>query len=210
MTAQQVAILQNANADIAQANAKLAQVILLTFELASHDSKGVIGSGLLVKSYFSSPQMMIFSQQSLGGYQTVLLWVWLIQLWTFLSARARYSFPLSNLKLLRCPFSVIEGVINSSIEGDILSTFLGVSVTSVPVIFEHAEMQSIGFAAITPETSSVLATLDISSEAKSRIFKALSKGLAVIVPKSMVLVKGLPTIGWWEIDTVSGAHYRCW
>jgi hypothetical protein len=71
-------------------------------------------------------------------------------------------------------------------------------------IFQEAYNQDIDLAVISKNNLDILSKLGISNEAKIRIIQAITKGNLVIVPKQMTTIFGKKTIGWFEIDPVTG------
>ncbi len=100
-------------------------------------------------------------------------------------------------------FEVVRGVLESTLEGEILSSMTGQSVVSFASIFENlTDPQDI--AVISEGTAQQLEVLAISDTARARIAQALSLGKGVVTPTRMVTVNGKPTIAWLETDRNTG------
>jgi Tfp pilus assembly protein PilE len=81
------------------------------------------------------------------------------------------------------------------------------TVVSTRAIFKAAHEQNITVAIIQKEWSFLTSTLNISSEAKKRIQRAVEAGKRVIVPIEMVMHGGKERIAWWEQTVETGQTY---
>ena len=70
--------------------------------------------------------------------------------------------------------------------------------------FNAAEDQGIPVTAIGAGNLVAVDELDVSPESRARIRAALSSGKSVITPSEMVIVDGVATLGWFEIDEATG------
>ncbi len=103
-------------------------------------------------------------------------------------------------------FEIIRGVLESSLEGEILSRHAehhGSSAFSVQDVLAHIESFHDG-AIIDSKTLPILDTFTISDTAKARITQAINSGRFVLTPSHMVDVNGSQTIGWVEVDAKTG------
>jgi hypothetical protein len=100
-------------------------------------------------------------------------------------------------------FEVVRGILESVLEGDILSSVTGQSVVSFASIFENLTNPG-DIAAFDTGTTQRLDDLAISDTAKARIALAFSQGKSVVTPTRMVTVNGKPTIAWVEVDRDTG------
>lgn len=103
-------------------------------------------------------------------------------------------------------FNTVRGIYNNVTERNVIA---GLGAGNVPIqntidIFQAAVAQGIGFTTITRETLFNLEALDISLEAKARITTDVLDGYLVVVPNQNVLLNGVETVAWAEIDQETG------
>ena len=109
-------------------------------------------------------------------------------------------------------FQVLRGLVESSLEDSIVTSVLplgsgtGQLATQVSAarVFQAAQAQGVELTLITPEERALVDTLNISAEAKLRIGRAVSSGLAVMVPASSVQIDGKEQIAWFQVDPQTG------
>lgn len=100
-------------------------------------------------------------------------------------------------------FEVTRGILESVLEGEILSSVTGQTDVSFASIFSNLTNPQ-DIVAIDAGSAQQVETLAISDTAKARIAQAISQGKDVVTPTRMVTVNGKPTIAWLEIDRNTG------
>jgi large repetitive protein len=100
-------------------------------------------------------------------------------------------------------FEVVRGIIESALEGEVLSAVTGKNSTSIFDIFNSLD-GSQDFAVIVNDNLQELESLPISDVAKARIAQAVRNGKGVISPRKMVTIEGKADISWFETDLVTG------
>jgi hypothetical protein len=123
------------------------------------------------------------------------------------------AYPGQNVQAVPA-YNVNFGLVDNFVESTTIPTppasvtdAAGAAVTtpaSALVILNTAVTQGVPIVAITPDTLTRLDELAISPEAKARITAAVQGGRVVFVPAESVLVNGSQTVGWYEIDPVTG------
>jgi hypothetical protein len=91
-------------------------------------------------------------------------------------------------------FEVARGILESVLEGEILSSVTGQAGVSFASIFANLTNPQ-DIAIVDAGTAQRLDTLAISSTAKSRIAQALSQGKGIVTPTRMITINGKPAIG---------------
>jgi hypothetical protein len=189
-----------ANAVIEQTRAVAAAILLASQGLSQR-----LADISLVKTYASQPRIFLVSNKPAD---------------TTTSTPAAFSVDLlsDTLRIVVLPgqkasesfgFNVQFGVLESVIETEVpAQMFSAVSSISAPMstatIFQTAQAEGVPFATITPANAGLLEALTISAEAKARISLALTDGKSIVVPTKSVTVNGVDTIGWLEVDPVTG------
>jgi hypothetical protein len=105
-------------------------------------------------------------------------------------------------------FNTVRGIYNNITERDVIANLQAPGQT-LPIqntmdIFDAAVTQGIGFTAITLDSLATLDTLNIPDEAKARIATEVQSGYLVMVPDRNVVINGVPTIAWAELDSQTG------
>jgi hypothetical protein len=90
-------------------------------------------------------------------------------------------------------FEVARGILESVLEGEILSSVTGQAGVSFASVFANLTNPQ-DISAIEAGTAQQLETLAISDTAKARIAQALSLGKGVVTPTHMVTINGKPAI----------------
>ncbi|HNB52577.1 MAG TPA: transglutaminase domain-containing protein, partial [Anaerolineales bacterium] len=98
----------------------------------------------------------------------------------------------------------LKGVSESYQEGEALGEFTGIEPITTARIFEEMAAQGIEPLWITPATMSLLDLYPLPSASTAYAKAALMEGKNVLIPSAPVLIDGEPTLGWWEIDPVTG------
>ncbi|HYF63522.1 MAG TPA: transglutaminase family protein, partial [Herpetosiphonaceae bacterium] len=97
-----------------------------------------------------------------------------------------------------------RGMTDIAIESDLLKRLAGADVVSTFNVMRTAQSQGIPLAGIAAQNIADLQTMDLSTEAKARIRQAASRGMLVVVPERMVTIGSKTTVGWYEMDPVTG------
>jgi uncharacterized membrane protein len=107
-------------------------------------------------------------------------------------------------------FNLARGLYETAVERNVIARLGDLSgrpqpITNTGDVFNAAAAQGIPLTSITPQTLAQLDGLDLPAEAKARITVDVSQnGMLVIVPTRSVLVNGVPTTAWDEINPVTG------
>jgi uncharacterized repeat protein (TIGR01451 family) len=105
-------------------------------------------------------------------------------------------------------FNTVRGIYNNITERNVIADLAPAGqspqMQNTSDVFEAAAAQGIGFTEITSDSLLQLDSLNISAEARARIATDVQNGYAVIVPTQNVLLNGVETISWAEIDTQTG------
>ncbi len=187
---------------VAQAATLTQEIALVTtettgmaFTAASDRFLKQLQQGYLTKAYYDSPRLTLALTRKEGNALKVML-----------------DLQKNNLRAVPFPgqvanigvfFEFLRGVMESTLEGEIVSAATGSSATAIADIFGQAQGTP-PLAIIAPDTPRDLEGLSLSSEAKARIAQALSAGHAVLTPTQVVTIAGKQTVGWLETDWRTG------
>jgi uncharacterized membrane protein len=108
-------------------------------------------------------------------------------------------------------FNFARGVLESELETTIMNDPAAeqpssslLPAVSTSLIFEAAQAENIGIIVLSQANVSLLDSLNFPQEAKARITDALQSGKLVFVPSREVTINGTTTIGWYELNPVTG------
>ncbi len=102
-------------------------------------------------------------------------------------------------------FLVSHGYTDSLLEAAAVPVVSGATTLSTAAIFQAAVSQGIGIIMIGPANLGILSTLNISDDAKALISAAVGAGNYVVVPTSSVSINGAGRVGWYVINSTTGA-----
>lgn len=203
-TPEQEAAIQRLDRERWGAMNRVGSFVLLTYFSVSDQAQQERDDLLLSTSYPDSPRIAIFSCQAETGDEEpgMTLAIDLQE-----DDVRMLAGPGQNQEAARSA-RFIRGLFDTTLEGQILEqTITGpsaLSMRSTQTIISQAQAEGIPFQWISVENLNVLSSLDLSSEAKSRILDAVYNGKTVITPISMVTVNGEETVAWFEVDPVTG------
>jgi hypothetical protein len=193
---------QKAEASTERAVVELAELVGMQYMLLTDVEVDPIGESLLTKSYFDSANLIITSVQAQLGVSDTKLALGIdlrkddvrAVVYPGQSAMASFSFQL------------FRGIINSGIEGSICKMIAPDQDlhNNTYEVFQAVFQQGGEAVLVTDGNLDVLTSLDISDEAKARILTAIQGGSAIIVPTSTVSIGGVETVGWWQVDPITG------
>lgn len=103
-------------------------------------------------------------------------------------------------------FHSARGLVEASVEGNILKPWAVENVEPVfyKPVFDAANAQGVQMRTITLENSLDLYRLDISLDARQRLFEALQKGRHILMPEGPVELNGRSEFMWLEYDPDTG------
>jgi hypothetical protein len=160
-----------------------------------------------VRAYFNRPRLLLVSSRTRFRQETRLLgFTFAIDLRRD-TIRAAVS-PGQNTEASPA-FHFARGIAESIIEHGILSAAGATDQTPQPTVstvsvFTAAAEQNIATTVITRDTLALLDTLDITPQARARITTATTQGKVVITPQQNVMLAGMETIAWYEINPETG------
>ena len=173
------------------------------FLKASDTQTNELASIGLVKAYVDKPRIIITSHNATTD-PTTLHTTFAFEMDLRADAERTLAFPGQN-QTSAVAFNILRGIAESVEEGNaIVLVAQSSQPISIATVFGAAQVQGIGVTVITTATLNTLDSLSISAEAKLRITHAVEQGNLVIVPRQEVNIKGQSTVGWYEIDPVSG------
>src|SRR5262249_23089045 len=157
------------------------QSLAAGFSTISAGSLAENSAAAVVKSYFSSPRLIVASSQTvLNGASTGLNFA--------LDLRKddirAIAYPGQNTQVVNS-FNSLWGFSESGVEATVLQQLSSSGVTtslSTAALFMAAKAQNIPLVSITPATANQLDTAGYSADAKARMSDALQAGKVVIVP----------------------------
>lgn len=97
-----------------------------------------------------------------------------------------------------------RGLFDSALEARLLDELVAAPVRSVFDVFAAARTQGLRLTSITPADADAVDLLPLTSDARAWIRTAADAGRAVVVPSGMVLLDGVETVQWLELDPVTG------
>jgi uncharacterized membrane protein len=118
------------------------------------------------------------------------------------------AFPGQNVQSAPA-FEFTRGVLENGLEHELATRLASQSaqpatVVSTLDVFRSAKDQGIGLITIGPADLATLDSRDYSAEAKARITLALTQGKSIVVPTQSVLLGGVRTVAWFEVDPTTG------
>ena len=171
-----------------------AETIATAFAGASDESLAQLEKGYLTKGYYVSPRLILVLTRGEGE-----------------DLSAKIDLQKNNLRAVPFPgqipnvtfdFEVARGLMESTLEGTVLSMVIGQPAISIADIFQQLEENEI--ALLDEENLQSLENLQISETAKARITQAARSGKSILTPTRMLSLNGKTTIGWFETDKVTG------
>lgn len=168
----------------------------MAFAAASDVARRQLEQGFLVRGYLDSPRVILVqTSPSPSGTMTVAMDLERTDL------RA-VPFP-GQVPLARRLFHTARGLLDAALESKLVSDLVGQTVRSAVEVFARlSPEQSIEL--IEESSVAVLDTLQISSNARTRIAAAVASGKFVLTPTSPVLIDGVQSFAWLEIDLRTG------
>ncbi len=175
------------------------RVHLLSFAALSDYGAMRLGNGLLVKPYTTSPRILMTSweQNAVNGKDDIL-----------------FDLRRDNVRVVGYPdqayqgvvaFSVARGVLEMTLEADLMKQSGEALPQSVATIFQQAENQGIPLTSLTHLTLAQVNDLPLSADAKARISEELQLPQnLIIIPTKPVTLNGQPVIGWLISNMLTG------
>jgi hypothetical protein len=149
------------------------------------------------RPYIDSPNLLIAKAQGTGSQGE-------IQLAMDLTLKGYRIVPIKEIEqgdaLLFYNY-LANGVIDHIVERAIIS--LPESAQSVGALFEAASSQNIGAKALVPQTTTGF-ELDLTPEGKRRVENSLREGNIIFVPEQRPTGWESRSLGWWEINPLTG------
>ena len=171
--------------------------VSLSFAEAADRASQVAQAALFVKAYHDDPRLVIISHEmdDAGGTQIN------VDLRTTLERTIAHP---GQGEPATVGYNLFKGINESWLEGEILAAPDGATVLTTAQVMIAASQQGINFVFLDASSLDLLATLDLTNEAKARITAAVLAGKIVSIPTAAPLIDGKTAIGWWEIDPASG------
>ena len=183
------------------------QALVAQYDSLSKELEQQFSATELVKSYFTQPRILL--QSAVGKVADSVA-----------SQEIKMDLAHNQIRAVALPgqgkraefvFQITRGFSESAIEAELINRLLsGIpsgdasSPNSVINILQAAEAQGIELEYIGRGNSDILSTTDYSSEAKARISQAIEQDKLILIPKANVNINGQLTIGWFEIDLLTG------
>jgi uncharacterized membrane protein len=170
----------------------------------AHSEQTALASGVL--AYYDRPRIVLTtSRTTTDPAQQTHGFTFSIDL---IRESMRILPPPGQPALSAVFFNVVRGIYNNITERNVIAALTPdgqtQSVQNTFDVFQAAVAQGIGFTAITEDSLADLQALNISAEAKARITADVQNGFNVMVPNQNVLIDGVLTIAWVEIDQNTG------
>jgi transglutaminase-like putative cysteine protease len=171
--------------------------VSLTFAEAADRASQAAQTALFVKAYHAAPRLVILSHETGddGGSQVNV---------DLRTTRERTVAYPGQGEPATAGFNLFKGINESWLEGEVIAAPGGGTVLTTAQVMIAAAQQGIDFVFLDAAALDLLATLDLTNEAKARITAAVQGGKIVSIPTAAPLIDGAPAIGWWEIDPASG------
>ncbi len=161
-----------------------------------------------VTAYFDSPRIVLISQQldtdsstTSAGLTTAI---------DLVSDSPRVESAPGQAVAATFLFNLTRGMFENLIERDMVQVLVPsgetLSVDNTYDVFTAAAAQGIGFTYITSANLSSLDGLNIPTDSKARITTEALNGFVAIVPNQSVMLNGVPTIAWAEINLATGEY----
>ncbi|GAB4188560.1 MAG: hypothetical protein Tsb002_14940 [Wenzhouxiangellaceae bacterium] len=183
------------------------QIFISRFLNASHDLDRGFADTYLAKGYLAEPRIILQSNRSLMQDNSV-------------KKQTKMDLAKNKINVVIFPeqstlaefsYRLTRGFLEVAIEDQVLRQIeqqlpngAVISSESVPKIFEAADEQGIDSLYLIPGQSDDLSNRDYSATAKKRINQALSNGKLVLIPERSVTLNGRQTVGWFEVDPITG------
>ena len=173
---------------------------------SSDEATNELASASGVKAYFDRPRLILVSNESqLSSDPQQLNLLLAIDLRRDTIRAVPIPGQVADAGFV---FNLDRGVVENVTEAGVLtgpaSNGSIAQAVSTATIFQAAQAQGISLVVIGANNLPVLATLDISAEAKARITTAVQNGNDVVVPRQAVTMGNTATIGWYEINRSTG------
>lgn len=165
------------------------------YAASSDESLRQLQLGYLTKAYYDSPRIILSETSTADG-----------TLGTSLDLRKNdvrtIAFPgqLAGIPLM---FEIMRGMMDSTIEGEVVSGITGQQAISIDTVFAATGAGN-ELVTITTDNLIELQGLALSEAAKIRISQAVLNGKGVTTPSAMVTIDGRETVGWLETDLITG------
>ncbi len=176
------------------------KVRLLSYASQSDTMTAQLGQTTLVKPYLNKPRVLVAAYEE--NPQTQMSTTRM----DLLSNRVHTVLYPGQSWNGMVAFNYNRGMQEMSLEAALTQESSDVSVINVPTIFDTAEQQGIPLVSIDAGSLDTLETLEISDEAKARISTAINENpfLMVQVPSRSVTIGNQTTVGWLQIDLITG------
>jgi uncharacterized membrane protein len=171
--------------------------ISTSFAEAADRASQTTQTALFVKAYHDDPRLVIISHEEGDGGSAQIN----VDLRTTLERTIAYPGQGEPATM---GYNLFKGINESWLEGEVIAAPGGGAVLTTAQVMIAASEQDIDFVFLDAAALDLLATLDLTAEAKARITAAVLDGKIVSIPTAAPLIEGAPVIGWWEIDPASG------
>jgi probable HAF family extracellular repeat protein len=186
----------------------LTQAVSFSFQGDSDQVLPTIASAYVTKAYLASPRITVASAQiSQNGSNSI-----------FACGFDRTEDVVRSLPFpgqavsAGVDFQFVWGLTESAVESQVMAQLeatgagatLQTRVTAADV-FQAAKNQGIGLIVVNSASAQVLATSNYSANAQAYMNFALAQGKTVIVPSQNVMINGVQTVSWYEVDPATGA-----
>jgi uncharacterized repeat protein (TIGR01451 family) len=198
LTAAQGASSSEAVSNLHETLASFARLELVQFLTLSGQSTANLASLAEVQAYYDRPRVTIFSNQYDSVNQVFNLAI---------------DLRRDQMRVLPCPgqssqavpvFNTPRGFVDNILEQEVLPAATGVVPLGTYSILTNAVAEGIPFVVLSNEDSAVLAALNLPAESKARISTALGQGALVVTPAGPVVIAGVQTSGWLEVNPTTG------
>jgi hypothetical protein len=167
------------------------RLIANSFYASLDDWDSMLSDSLQVRSYVDTPRVVILSQQITSDTLSVSLDLQRVK-------ERAVVYPGQSVQASFLSRTT-RGAAATVVEGQILESLVGESI-SVNAVFTQARQDDIPLIAINAHNLEDLEAASLSEEAKGRITHAVLAGCSVVVPAEMVIIHGVTTVGWLEIE----------
>ncbi len=184
------------------ANVAVTSLANSLFFLLSDSFSAPLAHLLSTRAYSGMPRVVlskVFNVEDHGSSTSVLSF-------DIVSNRATIVAKPGQQQEVKRSHEFARGFVDNTIERRVVDLLASqeVNPSTVVDVFEKTRDQGGQFKLITKSTFHLIDTLSIRQEAKIRIAAAVDRGVEVLIPDEEVTINGVPTIGWFEIDPITG------
>lgn len=172
-----------------------AEILTMAFAGAADVALGQLEQGYLTQGYYTSPRLLIALTKREADTLSVKL--------DLRKNDLRAVPEPGQVSGIGFAFEMARGLMESTLEGEIFTQVTGSQAISVADIFGQLGDDA-SLVLITKDNLQLLEETGLSATAKARISTATTAGKAILAPTDMVTIGDLTTVGWLEIDPVSG------